>query len=427
MSSENIPVSPLDIEVSAQEAVNQYQVTASAVDDRPSILFCCPGSVLDITSGAALSLRTILAALAKKGFRAIALQATIFDSPQGGEHVMKAGEPQKDKPIWRTFIHDVEHLIVKTGSSQRRFMTCQEEENYISLFRSELKNRRPDMVFLWGGLTLERSIMREAKDVGIPVVFYLVNPGYNDLSVFKDVSVILTDTQATADLYKKRHGFDCIPVGKFINSEEVCFQGVRDPKYITFINPSFEKGVSVFMPLAKLAAERYPEIKFLVVQSRGLWSTALKILKFQEEDFPNVKVIGHQLDMRPIYGNTKAVLLPSLWHESGARVIAESQINGIPVIASNTGGSAELVGRGGFVIDISEVVAQKKTEVVITESELIPWLEAIRMMWHDQNKYTTICEAVKIEAKKHDVEHNADQFIAAVAPYILSSMKDIKQ
>lgn len=423
MSSDNNPMSPLDIEVSAREAVSQYQVTAADVDDRPSILFCCPGSVLDITSGAALSLRTILAALAKKGFRAIALQATIFDSPQGGEHVMKAGEPQKDKPIWRTFIHDVEHLIIKTGSSQRRFMTCEEEENYISLFRSELKNRRPDMIFLWGGLTLERSIMREARDAGIPVVFYLVNPGYSDLSVFKDVSVILTDTQATADLYKKRHSIDCIPVGKFINSEEVRFQGGRDPKYITFINPSFEKGVSIFMPLAKLAAKQYPEIQFLVVQSRGVWTNALKILKYQESDFPNVKVIGHQLDMRPVYGNTKAVLLPSLWHESGARVIAESQINGIPVIASNTGGSKELIGIGGVVIDISEAVAQKKTEVVITENELAQWLEVVRMMWHDESRYQDYCQAVLIEAKKHDIESNADLFIAAVAPFILSSLK----
>lgn len=416
-------VSPLEIEANAQQTVEQYErVSTSVKDDRPSILFCCPGSVLDITSGAALSLRSILAALAKKGFRAIALQATIFDSPQGGEHVMQAGQQQKEKPIWRTFIHDVEHLIIKTGSPQRRFMTCQEEETYMNLFRNEIKQRRPDMIFLWGSLVLERCIMREAREAGIPVVFYLVNPGYYDSTVFKDVSVILTDTQATADLYKQRHNFDCIPVGKFINSEELLFKGKRDPKYITFINPSFEKGVSIFMPLAKLAAKQYPEIQFLVVQSRGVWANALKILKYQESDFPNVKVIGHQLDMRPIYGNTKAVLLPSLWHESGARVIAESQINGIPVIASNTGGSKELIGIGGVVIDISEAVAQKKTEVVITENELAQWLEAVQMMWHDESRYQDYCQDVLIEAKKHDIESNADLFIAAVAPYILSNM-----
>jgi glycosyltransferase involved in cell wall biosynthesis len=302
-------------------------------------------------------------------------------------------------------------------------MTCQEEETYMNLFRNEIKHRRPDMIFLWGGLVLERCIMREAQEANIPVAFYLVNPGYNDRTVFKDVSVILTDTQATADLYKQRHNFECVPVGKFINTNELLFKGKREPKYITFINPSFEKGVSIFMPLAKLAAKRYPEIKFLVVQSRGVWANALKILKCHETDFPNVKVIGHQLDMRPVYGNSKAVLLPSLWHESGARVIAESQINGIPVIASNTGGSKELIGEGGMVIDIPDLVAQKKTEIVISENELAPWLEAVRMMWHDEKKYQDYCQSVMIEAKKHDVDSNADLFVAAIAPYILSRMR----
>ena len=47
-----------------------------------------------------------------------------------------------------------------------------------------------------------------------------------------------------------------------------------------------------------------------------------------------------------------AVLLPSLWHESGARVIVEAQVNGIPVLASDTGGSAELIGRGGRVFPV---------------------------------------------------------------------------
>jgi hypothetical protein len=68
-------------------------------DDRPSILFASPMNVLDITSGASLSMRTLLAAMAAKGYRARALQATMFDSPQGGAHVLKAGEAHKDKKI----------------------------------------------------------------------------------------------------------------------------------------------------------------------------------------------------------------------------------------------------------------------------------------------------------------------------------------
>jgi hypothetical protein len=43
------------------------------------ILYTSPMNVLDITSGAALSMRTFLAGLVSKGFNAVALQATMFD------------------------------------------------------------------------------------------------------------------------------------------------------------------------------------------------------------------------------------------------------------------------------------------------------------------------------------------------------------
>ncbi len=421
MTSAFEPQSTTDIEASAQQAVAGAEPCPAPPDERPSILFCCPGSVLDITSGAALSLRTILAALVDKGFRAVALQATIFDSPHGGEHVMKAGEQQKDKPIWRTHIHGVEHLIVKTGAPQRRSMTCQEEETYVSLFRAEVAHRRPDMVFLWGSLVLERTIMREARDAGIPVVFYLVNPGYHDKTVFKDVSVIITDTEATAALYRQRHGLDCIPVGKFINPAESVAKTPRQPEFITFINPSFEKGVSVFMPLAKLAARECPELRFLVVESRGRWATALQVLKFSPSDFPNVKVVGHQLDMRPVYASTRALLVPSLWHESGARVIAEAHVNGIPVLASDTGGSAELVGRGGGGLPVPQAAREKMSEVRVSDEDLRPWLDTIRRLWHEPAYYDGLCQRVRTEAQRHDIGLNAEAFIRAVAPFVLAS------
>lgn len=416
-------LSTVEIAEQAEQAVAnaEQQVKKPQPDTRPSILFCCPGSVLDITSGAALSLRTILAALVGQGFRAVALQASIFDSAQGGEHVMEAGKQQPDKPIWRTVIDGVEHLIVKTGHPRRHMMTCQEEETYVNLFRAELMYRRPDMVFLWGGLVLERTIMREARDMGIPVVFYLVNPNYKDPTVFKDVSVIITDTEATKQLYKERFKLDLKVAGKFIDVNAVRAKVERRPDFVTFINPSFEKGVSVFMPLAKLMAKETPDIKFLVVQSRGVWGEALHKFGFKPEDFPNVKIIGHQRDMRPVYSSSRVVLLPSLWHESGARVIAESHLNGIPVLASNTGGSAELIGEGGKVFDIPEQVREKRLEAIISEADLRPWVEEIKRLWNDEAYYKAMCKKVEKEALQHDVARNAKRFIAAVAESVLKS------
>lgn len=435
-SSEQIPINKDDVtlEANAESELNvgtdPLEPISSSVqtDDpqqienkKPSILYCVPANILDISSGAALSQRSLMIALAQKGFRAIALQATVFDSVHGGEHIMKAAEVAKDKPILRSKTNGVEHIIIRTKGTRRGEMNCAEQEIYLQRFRAELKQRKPDMVFMWGGMLLEMTMMREAREAGVPVIFYLVNGGYKNKETFKYVSQVVTDTKATAKLYKERLGLDCKVVGKFIDPALVKAKAERRPNFVTFINPSFEKGVSVFMPLARLAAKECPEIKFLVVQSRGRWGNALHQLKFKHEEFPNVKVIGHQTDMRPVYASTRTLLLPSLWHESGARVIAEAQLNGIPILASNTGGSAELVGQGGKIFDLPEVVKDKKTEVHVTEDDLRPWLEEIKRHWHDPAYYAQMCQKVEIEAVQHDISRNADRFVKAVAQVVLSS------
>jgi glycosyltransferase involved in cell wall biosynthesis len=393
----------------------------AAKDNRPSILFCSPMNILDITSGAALSMRTLLASLASRGFRCVALQAQLYDSEQGGEHVDEAANAEgvRDKKILRSMVLGVEHLIVRTKARRRPDMRSEEEEIYLQRFHEELAFRRPDMIILWGGLLLEMTLMREARLKNIPVVFYLVNAGYKFKETFRDVSVIITDTQATAKLYRERHGFNPIAVGKFIDPTLVKADQ-RRPEFITFINPSFEKGVNVFLPLAKLAAKEAPEIKFLVVQSRGRWGVALQVLKFQPSDFPNVMVIGHQKNMKPVYASTKALLLPSTWHESGARVIAEAMINDIPVLASRTGGSEELVGLGGMVFDLPEVVREKR-DTAAHEEVVRPWLEEIKRIWHDPAYYAQVVDKVRAEAVQHDLKHNTDRFLAAVEPAIRQS------
>jgi hypothetical protein len=366
-------------------------------------------------------MRTLLSSLAARGWRAVAVQAQLFDSDQGAEHVIEAGagDDVKNKPILRAEVLGVEHFIIRTKATQRANMTSGEEEIFMRRFREELHHRRPDVIILWGGLILEMLVMQEARAAGVPVVFYLVNASYKHRETFRNVSVIVTDTEATANLYKERHGFPCVPIGKFIDPKLVKATE-RKPEFITFINPSFEKGVSLFMPLAKLAAKECPEIKFLVVQSRGRWATALQVLKFKPDDFPNVRVIGHQKNMKPVYAATKALLLPSLWHESGARVIAEAMINGIPVLGSRTGGSEELIGQGGMVFDVPDAVREKRGEPA-PEEVVRPWLEEIKRIWHDPEYYASLCAKVAKEAEQHDIERNTDRFIAAVTPAVQRS------
>src|SRR4051794_40922555 len=100
---------------------------ASPRNPRPSILFAGPMSLLDITSGAALSVRALLASLAARGYRAVALQAQLFDSEEGSEHVRQAaqGSELQRHAILRAEMMGVEHLMVRTRGRRRLDMRSQ--------------------------------------------------------------------------------------------------------------------------------------------------------------------------------------------------------------------------------------------------------------------------------------------------------------
>jgi glycosyltransferase involved in cell wall biosynthesis len=206
-----------------------------------------------------------------------------------------------------------------------------------------------------------------------------------------------------------------------VNSCEAFRAAVHDNRLpdVTESHPMSRITLSQFLIQQQRDGERISaELRFLVVESRGKWGNALGVLGFKPEDFPNVRVIGHQLDMRRVYASTRVVLLPSLWHESGARVIAESQINHIPVLASDTGGSAELIGEGGKVFALREEVREKRGEVLITDDELRPWIEELRRLWNDDTYYQSMQAKVAAHADRFDIRHSVDRYISAIAPHM---------
>lgn len=379
---------------------------------KPRILFCCPGSILDTTSGAAKSMRTLLEAMAQRGFPVTALQATVFDAPIGAA-LIHSVLTKNNQPLIRLMLNGIEHLFLKTKSSYRQLLTSQEQEIYLDLVRREIQLRKPQIIILWGNLLLERYVMQLAREHDIPVVFYLVNPGYTDATFFKNTSAVITDSNATANLYKLRHNMDCVVVGKLIDKKDIAVTS-WEPKYITFVNPVLPKGVTLFISLAKWALQESPDIQFLVVESRGSWAKSLLEYGLKSDELPNVTVSSHQTDMRPIFSQTKCLLLPSLWHESGSRLIVESHMNGIPVIASDSGGSKEFVGRGGIVLPIPKALQKNYREKSIDSQDLRPWLDAIRKIWYDDNYYAELKNLAKQEGDHFNINVSIDKFVALI-------------
>lgn len=209
---------------------------------KPRILWANPFCLLDTSSGASMTVRQMLLQLVARGYEVQVLGATVFDNPKG------MGRLKEQFPDLNAHLHqlvEVEdgpltHQLVVGCSHNRNHFTTHEEGLWHSQYLYLLDSFKPDVVWFYGGQTLDMLIADEARDRSIPVAFYLANGNYKAPRWCRDVDLILTDSQATADMYRNTTGFISKPVGKFIAPENFIAEH-HERKRLVFVNPSWQK------------------------------------------------------------------------------------------------------------------------------------------------------------------------------------------
>jgi len=380
---------------------------------------------LDTSSGASISAREMLRQLAFKGYDVAVVGATVFDSDKGisrfPENWDKAAS-EKNK-IVQVVDSPLEHKLLVTKSSKRSEMTSLEEDRWYSLYVQTLDAFKPDLVFFYGGQTLDLLISDEARQRGIPSVAYLVNGNYSGKRWYRDVSLIITDSQATADFYERQEGIKPVPVGTFIEPGTVrAIEHTR--KNLLFINPSLEKGAGIVIQLAMLLEKKRADIQFEVVESRGNWHSLLQQITSYNgasprEQLDNVLLTPNTNDMRPIYGRARLLLAPSLWWESGSRVLAEAMLNAVPAIVTDRGGSPEMIGNGGMKIQLPEACHEKPYTSLPKLALLQPLVDRIIQLYDDEVFYNDyVARARHVGETLHNMANSTQRLIQAFHPLI---------
>jgi len=310
-----------------------------------------------------MAVREQLLQLHKNGYEIAILGATIFDSPTGITRLKQHWDRIQKSKQASVVVNDgpLKHRLIKTQSTVRAHMRADEEARWYQFYTKLLDQFKPDLVYYYGGRTLDLLIGDEAHARGIPVAAYLANGNYAGTRWCRDVDLILTDSHATAKMYKEKDGIDVTPIGPFIDPTYVVAEK-RDPKHVLLVNPSLAKGAAIVIRLAMMLEKERPDITFEVVQSRGNWEALVRqVTKQFGEDrssLNNVLLTPNTPDMRPIYARAKALLALSLWWESFGRVAAEAAMNGIPVLHTNRGGLPEAAAASGIKIDLAKYLHQ---------------------------------------------------------------------
>jgi glycosyltransferase involved in cell wall biosynthesis len=200
---------------------------------------------------------------------------------------------------------------------------------------------------------------------------------------------------------------------------DVC-ENPQSNQYISLINLDENKGGWILKKLA----QALPDKKFLGIT--GSYSEPFYL--GQCVDMPsNVTIMPKQADIRPIYQQTRILLMLSRY-ESWGMTATEAMCNGIPVIATPTPGLKEnLAGAGLYVPPRGEPVKDDHGKIIQTDAEgydINPIVKQIKKLDSDSKYYKVISELSRKRSRDLDPHKGlaeVESFLHAAA----SSMKPV--
>jgi hypothetical protein len=186
---------------------------------------------------------------------------------------------------------------------------------------------------------------------------------------------------------------------------------------ITLVNANQNKGVHVFLEVAK----RMPDRKFLGV----LPYYGEKNIPFAP---PNVRWVPFDDDIRNILKQTR-ILMFSSYYESFGRIAVESMINGIPVLYSKPNPNS--VYPGGSTEGVAEWIGDSAIQV--EREQYDDWVNAIKSL-DDEERY----QELSIKSKEHinsiDLFQEASRIAEMVESFsrehpvlVVSQKKEVQQ
>jgi glycosyltransferase involved in cell wall biosynthesis len=358
----------------------------------------------DPASGAARSMRTISEFLACGGFEVRAL-ATTASEGAADDHDETVRQALPAIPLEKAARHGIfefesggiNYTLLYTPECNPATWEEKHGSRFNDLFRKILADFQPDILFTYGGSAAERARQKQARAARCKIVFGLRNLSYLAPGAFDHVDAILTGSKFVTDRYRKVLGIKSTPLPLPLNPDDVI--ATRHEKvFITYINPSIEKGVFFAARLFEELALRRPDIPVLVVESRAHAGLLVSAGLASSASSPGFDLRRHSSIMvtrsvpRPadIYSVARVVLMPSAWEEPAGRVAAEALANGIPPVVSDRGGLPEICADGGYVLPLPpEAIAQPRQPVHPGAAQA--WLDLLIKLCDDQNAHDAAC------------------------------------
>ena len=312
------------------------------------ILYANPYSIFDYTSGSAKSIKLFLEYFNSLGISVHSICSFISCSRSGYLNTLNIFNQNQNNSEKASFISKgIKCTITKSSHWDRRKLTFYEEKLFFQETINLMREFSFNLIIGWGNSNLEEQIFKEAKKKDIKICFYLVNPSYfgKEFYLKENADFVLTDSFATKDLYKNFIKKKIYILPKILENQKIEKKNNTPNNNCLMINPSINKGLEPLLKLSKALEIIRSDVSIWLIDGRNKFYDDLSYLGYSKNDLSkNIVLFPACEDIYKIYKNVNMVLVLSLWHESGSRVISEAYSNGLPVICFDTGGNKEFIG-----------------------------------------------------------------------------------
>jgi len=389
------------------------------------ILLAIHNAYTDHTSGAAQSMRILMQWLAEAGHDVRVLCTARFDARPPGDlirHLAEHGVAARRSPPSKAFLRSVKRVgnlgpgrpvldFVLNGVAVRMLMTKAarntpadrfEADQFLFVLDELLSEFAPDMFVTYGGHPVVQAAMQRARAVGAITVFTLRNYGYENRRHYEYVDHVFTTSPYLTAVYRERIGLRSVGIDSPIEWADVeAPEEMR--RFVTFVNPSRNKGSMLFARLADMLGASRPDIPLLIIQSATTAGALNAIPGLDFKKYPHIMAAPATPRPADFFALTRILLVPSVFAEPFGRVSAEALVNGIPPLVSDRGALPQTVGAGGIVLPLPSWLSPESGELP-SEDEVRPWFDAVCRLWDDPVHYAERSKRARAEAEQRFAE-----------------------